>query len=51
MTAMKNFTLWFIDNLPDFLLSEPIIYFVGLFILAFIVRIILRLCGIERGNK
>ena len=26
---MKTFCLWFIDQLPDFLMSEPICYLVG----------------------
>lgn len=45
MTAAKNFALWFLQNLPTFLMSEPIIYFVGLLILAVIVKIILSFRG------
>lgn len=51
MTAMKNFTLWLLDNIPDFLMSEPIVYFVGIFILAFIVKILLTLFGVGKGAK
>ena len=51
MNAMKEFTLWFFDNLPDFLLAEPIVYFVGLFILAFVIKIVLTLCGVGKGGK
>lgn len=52
MASMQSFTLWFLNNIPRFLLSEPIVYFVGLAILGLIIQIILRLCGLsERRYK
>lgn len=52
MANMKDFTLWFIDKLPDFLLSEPICYLVGIVILGFIIKCILVICGLsERRYK
>lgn len=47
MTNIKNFFLWFLDNLPDFLMSEPICYFVGLIIGALVINLILTICGIK----
>lgn len=49
MSDMVNFSSWFFSALPDFLLSEPIKYFTGLIITFFIVKVILRLCGLERS--
>lgn len=43
---MKDFTLWFIEQLPTFLMSEPICYFVGfamLFVVVSLVRQIINL--------
>lgn len=52
MSDMVSFSSWFFTNLPDFLLSEPIKYFVGLVISAFIIKLILSLCGLsERRYK
>lgn len=48
MEAMKTFTLWLINNVPTFLMSEPVIYFVSLAILAILVRMISRLFFVER---
>lgn len=30
MESMKTFSLWFIEQLPEFLMADPVIYFVGL---------------------
>ena len=46
MQSMMDFCLWFLQELPDFLMSEPIIYFVGLFFAFFTVRLIRSLCRI-----
>lgn len=43
MEAMKTFTLWLIDNIPDFLLSEPVIYFVSVALLAVLIKAISQL--------
>lgn len=52
MSAMQQFTLWFLNQLPAFLLAEPVSYFVGLIILGFIVKVILTICGLsERRLK
>lgn len=50
MEAMKTFTLWLINNVPAFLMSEPVIYFVALAILAILVKCISRLFFTERIN-
>lgn len=51
MTQIKTFFLWFIDNLPTFLMSEPIKYFVGIFIAGMIIKMILTLCGIKSERR
>lgn len=52
MASMQQFTIWFLDNIPDFLLSEPICYFVGIVILGFIIKCVLTICGLsERRYK
>lgn len=46
MQAMKGFCMWWLSELPDFLLAEPICYFVGLailFVVAGLVRQIINL--------
>mgnify|MGYP004515145143 CR=1 FL=1 len=40
MDNMKTFVLWFLEQLPSFLLSEPMCYFVGFAFLIVTVRII-----------
>lgn len=44
MQAMKEFSLWLLDNIPTFFMSEPIIYIFGCILLSFVISIILRLC-------
>lgn len=48
MSDMISFTSWIFNNLPDFLLSEPIKYITGLMISTFIVKLIFTLMGVER---
>lgn len=48
MEAMKTFTLWLINNVPTFLMSEPVIYFVALAILAILVKCISSIFFTER---
>lgn len=46
MQEMKDFCLWFLTELPDFLLAEPICYFVGfgfLFVVIAIIRSIINI--------
>lgn len=40
LDAMKDFSLWFLNQIPSFLLSEPIIYFIGIGTFAVIVKIV-----------
>ena len=47
MTAMKNFAMWFLSQLPQFFLSEPIVYLFGIVILAFVISLIFRLCHLK----
>lgn len=48
MQAMMDFCLWFLSELPDFLLSEPICYVVGFFFLFFICALIRNIVSIHR---
>jgi len=41
MQSMINFTTWFIEEFPNFLISEPVCYFVGLMILGYIIHLLL----------
>lgn len=40
MDDMKTFVLWFLEQLPSFLLSEPMCYFVGFAFLIVTIRVI-----------
>ena len=40
MDNMKTFVLWFLEQLPSFLLSEPMCYFVGFAFLIVTIRVI-----------
>lgn len=48
MQAMKEFVLWFLVQLPDFLLSEPICYLVGFFFLFVVIVLFQRIISIHR---
>ena len=48
MQAMKDFTLWLINNIPTFLMSEPVIYFVAIAIVCILIKVISRLFITER---
>lgn len=48
MEQMKDFVMWFLTQLPSFLLTEPISYFVGFFFLFFTFSIIRRIMSV--GN-
>ena len=41
MSDVQDFVMWFLDSLPDFLMSEPICYFWGFALLAITVKILL----------
>lgn len=47
MSAAKSFALWLLDNLPSFLMSEPIIYIIGCVILCFVVRLVIDLTRLK----
>lgn len=40
MADMQSFVLWFLDNLPSFLMTEPFCYFVGFGFLIVVIRVI-----------
>lgn len=46
MQAMMDFSLWFLTQLPDFLLTEPISGFVGFGFLFVIVALFKRMINI-----
>lgn len=43
MEAMRDFVLWFIQEIPEFLLQPPISVFVGMALLAFAINILRRM--------
>lgn len=43
LETMKSFTIWVINQIPNFLMSEPIIYFVSIIILFWLVKLIFSL--------
>lgn len=45
---MMDFMLWFMGELPDFLLAEPICYFVGLAITLCVARLTFSLMRVGR---
>lgn len=48
MSAMMSFVTWFIDQLPSFLLAEPISAFTGIAVSCFVVQLISRLISVGR---
>lgn len=40
---MKSFAFWFLSEIPSFLMSEPIVYFVALAVLLIIISAVIRL--------
>lgn len=45
---MIEFTTWFLTELPDFLLAEPVVYFVGILVCFGVVRLLSMLFHIRR---
>ena len=41
MQAMMDFCLWFLSELPAFLMSEPICYLIGFYFL-FVIYVLIR---------
>lgn len=48
MQAMKDFCMWFLSELPDFLMSEPIVYFVGAGFLFVVIQLVKNIITIHR---
>lgn len=48
MTSMQNFVMWFFNNLPDFLLSDPIKYFLGFWFAGCTVLLIKQILNISK---
>lgn len=45
---MMSFVSWFVQQIPTFLLSEPISAFTGIAILAFVVGLTRRIMSVHR---
>ena len=43
MQDMISFNTWFLQNMPGFLLSDPVKYLFGLIILAYCIKILMNL--------
>lgn len=46
MANAKSFVEWFLSNIPTFLMSDPIIYFVGFGFLGFTIKLFRDLVNI-----
>lgn len=44
---MRDFVVFFIDQIPTFLMSEPISAFTGLCIMFFVARLFRRMIGLS----
>lgn len=47
MAEMKTFVLWFIQQLPTFLMSEPIKYLVGMAFLIVTIEIFRKIISVK----
>lgn len=47
MTEMQNFCSWFLSELPNFLLSNPIKYFLGFWFLAIAMHLAFKIINIK----
>lgn len=45
---MMDFALWFLQELPDFLLAPPISAFTGLIVLSWVITLFWRMINIHR---
>ena len=43
MLNMQNFVSWILTEIPTFLLSEPIIYIIGILLFGYVVSILAKL--------
>lgn len=48
MADIQSFFTWFLSQLPTFLLSDPIKYFLGFYFGALAIWLFHRLCNISR---
>ena len=48
MSAMKDFVAFVIAKVPDFLMAEPVCYFVGFFFLFVVIAVLRQLLHISR---
>ena len=48
---MQDFCVWFLQELPAFLMAEPIVYFVGLFFSFFIIKLIGNIFGLGKSFR
>lgn len=46
MTAMQNFSMWLLEEIPVFLMAEPIKYFTGIAITCGVIGLLRKLCNI-----
>lgn len=47
MEAMKSFCVWFLEKLPEFLMSEPICYFVGFAMVFMVIAVIHKIINLH----
>lgn len=47
MDAAKSFALWVLQQVPAFLMSEPIIYIIGCVILLFIASLVINITRLK----
>lgn len=47
MSEMKDFVLWFLTEIPDFLLTPPISLCVGFLVLSWVIALFWRLANLH----
>lgn len=47
MQSSKDFVMWFLNNLPTFLLAEPINYFLGFAFLGLTINLFKRIINVK----
>lgn len=48
MVELKSFVMWFLGELPDFLLTPPVSLFVGFGLLAFTIKVFKSIINVNR---
>lgn len=46
MSSMLDFSISILENIPDFLMAEPICYIFGCMISVFVIKVFRTLCNI-----